>query len=59
MIKKKINGKVVQFQKPNSLCLLYSVAADSSQAKAQGKRKRKDNKTRKYKREKRKEDNNN
>ena len=51
MIKNNI-GNVVQFQKPNSHCLLYSVAADSSQAKPQDKRKRK------YKREKRKQDDN-
>ena len=43
MIKKNI-GNVVQFQKPNSHCFLYSVAADSSQAKPQGKRKRKESK---------------
>ncbi|XP_015754657.1 PREDICTED: uncharacterized protein LOC107334240 isoform X2 [Acropora digitifera] len=36
-----------------------TIGADSSQAKAQVKRKRKDNRTRKYKREKRKQDDNN
>ena len=57
--KEKNNGKAVQLQKTNSHCLLYSVATDSPQVQAKGKRKRKDTRTRKDKREKKMQDDNN